>query len=321
MISKKRLTGLIVCLIVVAMPLNMALAGKGNNVPSGPHYNLNIIGMDKIDKKADIGCGEGHRIFVPMEGKSKIMLTEGDDFAVLDCVATSASPAEFQLPNPDPDNTGTTEYSVYFRLRGKPGGRVIMATCATDPLEDVELCSDARIVAVRETGHGKNKFENVSKELLYIYAWVCVDYNEVAGVCEEYEYMRVPLFDDTLEEYFWSYDNNGARIAQLRFYEGVQTTVPDPLKSISPACVEPDSSGVTVTLESSPKYADFSAGVADVDFGDDIQVTDTNPVDNDTLEVTIDVGNKADLGTRTVIVTLNDESQLMIGFQVADTCS
>jgi len=31
-----------------------------------------------------------------------------------------------------------------------------------------------------------------------------------------------------LEGYLWQYDNNGVRIAQLRFYE-VPTTVPEPV--------------------------------------------------------------------------------------------
>jgi hypothetical protein len=35
---------------------------------------------------------------------------------------------------------------------------------------------------------------------------------------------RVPLPGDDLEEFFWSYDNDGSRIAQLRFYD-VETDV------------------------------------------------------------------------------------------------
>ena len=64
---------------------------------------------------------------------------------------------------------------------------------------------------------GKPRFENVSQELLYIYA----DINE-DGIVE-----RIPLFDDSLEDYFWSYDNNGLKVLQLRFYE-VPTTLASP---------------------------------------------------------------------------------------------
>lgn len=35
---------------------------------------------------------------------------------------------------------------------------------------------------------------------------------------------RYPLVSDALSSYFWSYDNQGLRLAQLRFYE-VSTTV------------------------------------------------------------------------------------------------
>jgi len=211
-------------LVLSALP---ASAGNGNDVPSGPHYNLNLIGMEKT-KNPNIGCGEGHRIFVQLgkneRATTRIMLTEGD-FAVLDCDGTDGE-AAFQLPNPDPDNDGTTEYSVYARALGKPNGHAEMATCATDPLTGEEVCS-VHVLELTRT-KGRQKFQNVSKYLLYIYAYVCTDYDEVADECIAWEYMRVPLFSDLMEDYLWSYDNNGLRIVQLRFYPGVETTVPDP---------------------------------------------------------------------------------------------
>jgi hypothetical protein len=30
---------------------------------------------------------------------------------------------------------------------------------------------------------------------------------------------RYPLFAEELQDYFWSYDNSGLRLIQLRFYE------------------------------------------------------------------------------------------------------
>ena len=44
---------------------------------------------------------------------------------------------------------------------------------------------------------------------------------------------RTELFSDPLDEYYWYYDNNGLKLAQLRFYPGVGTPVwgdPEPLK-------------------------------------------------------------------------------------------
>lgn len=175
----------------------------GNGSPSGAHFNLNIIGVAK-GKSASMDGNSGHRIFMPLEGSSKILLKEGD-FAVLDANGTDGS-AAFQLPNPDPDNDGITTYSVYARALGKPGGSSTMTTCATDPLTGDLYCSLNQLVSVR--GSGKQSFSNVSKQLLYVYADINGD-----GVVD-----RVPLFSDSLQDYYWQYDNNGLRLLQLRFY-------------------------------------------------------------------------------------------------------
>ena len=101
-------------------PASEVMAKNVNNgAPSGAHYNLNIIGVPK-EKTADMTNGKGHRIFVPLTGHTKIWLSEGP-YEVLDANGTDGS-ASFQLPNPDPDNLGITEYSVYARALGKPGG-------------------------------------------------------------------------------------------------------------------------------------------------------------------------------------------------------
>src|SRR5262245_33340660 len=101
----------------------------GNGAPSGTHYNLNMIGVPK-QKTADMTGDNGHRIFMSLEGKTKVMLSEGV-FAVLDANGTDGT-ASFQLPNPDPLNSGVTKYSVFARALGKPGGSATITTCATD---------------------------------------------------------------------------------------------------------------------------------------------------------------------------------------------
>jgi hypothetical protein len=186
------------------------VTGLGNGAPSGAHYNLNIIGT--TDKSADMTGNDGHRIFVPLYGSTKILLSESPDysFQVLDANGTDG-PAAFQLPNPDPDNDGTTKYSVWARALGKPGGSSTTTTCAYDEYGEL-YCSIYSMVLVREKG--KQTFDNVSQELLYVYA-------DIDG---DGDIDRVPLFDDALQDYFWGYDNRGLRIAQLRFYE-VPTTV------------------------------------------------------------------------------------------------
>ncbi|MBC5774741.1 hypothetical protein H8S95_11760 [Pontibacter sp. KCTC 32443] len=192
-----------------------AALATGNGAPSGAHYGLNIIGVPK-GKTATMDGNSGHRIFVALDGNSKILLAEGEEFKVLDANGTDGDGAKFQLPNPDPDNDGTTVYSVWARSLGTPGGSSVMTTCATDPTitddpttpEDESLvCSTDNLVSVRSKG--KSTYTNVSRDLLYIYADLDGD-----GTDERY-----PLFDDRLEDYYWNYDNNGLKVLSLRFYE------------------------------------------------------------------------------------------------------
>ena len=178
---------------------------------SGAHYTLNIIGVPQ-GKTADMTGDNGRRIFVPRVGSAKINLSEGP-FAVLDANGTDGT-AAFQLPNPDPDGDGTTTYSVFARALGKPGGSSKTTTCFTDTTGT--WCSVYSSVLVR--GTGKSSFDNVSKELLYVY----VDTNG-DGTLERYS-----LFSDALAQYYWQYDNSGLHLAQLRFYEQIKTTVPAP---------------------------------------------------------------------------------------------
>jgi hypothetical protein len=209
---KKIAVLLVLTLLFVALAVP-ASAGNGNLSPTGPHYNLNLIGVN--DKSAPMDGNNGHRIFVKLWGTSKIWLKEGYPFQVLDANATDADGGKFQLPNPDPDGDGKTWYSVWARALGKPGGQSTTHTCAYDD-NGVEWCNMVYpMVLVR--GYGQSKFDNVTKSLLFIYADLDLD-----GKNERY-----PLFDDALEDYFWKYQNSGLKLAQLRFYE-IETEVPAP---------------------------------------------------------------------------------------------
>lgn len=196
---------LILVLMVVAV-LTLcatAFAGQGNQLPSGPHYNLNIIGVPR-DKTADMVGNHGHRIFVPLDRKAKIWLQEGDTYQVLDANGTDSDGARFQLPDPDPDDDLVLAYSVFGRALGTPGGQATITTCGYDA-GGTEYCSTESRIMVRD--RGKPVTVNVSKDLLTIY----VDLGD--GL------RRYGLFDDELQNYFWDYDNNGCKLVQLRFYE------------------------------------------------------------------------------------------------------
>jgi hypothetical protein len=213
------------------------LAGGGNGAPTGKHFNLNIIGVDKA-KTAPMTGSNRHSIFVGLGGKggasvtSKIFLTPGD-FQVCDGNAFDAAfdcdgnqvqnvGAVFQIPcNTNIILDGAevlvpcavrekAAYEVWARALGKPGGEATMTTCAWDPDLQEEVCSTESVFFVRETG--KSTFKNVTQELTSLRYMVWDAKKEV------WVDTRVSLFSGGLEDWFWNYDNNGLRLAQLRFY-------------------------------------------------------------------------------------------------------
>jgi len=214
--------------ILVLAVAPVAFAGKngnGNGAPSGAHYNLNLIGVPK-DKTADMTGNNGHRIFVKLTGGTKIMLAEGD-FQVLDANGTDGS-AAFQLPLPaecyatvDPDtgdvvtpDSCTVRYTVWIRALGKPGGSMDMYTCAEDPdLPGGYICSDPDWWVDVTRTNGQSKFTNVSKELLFV----------STNVDDDPAIEHVQIFDPLFDDYYWQVDNQGLRLAQMRFYMGDYT--------------------------------------------------------------------------------------------------
>lgn len=206
---------------------------QGNGALSGPHYNLNIIGHNNcpgddlvgskrhvIAVKLNFNDGSQHGSNpANLDKTNKIFLQEADDFEVYDGNACDGDGATFRLPaNPfscpadDPDCLDTDptfqEYTVWARALGSPKNSpsATITTCATDPDTNLIVCSTENVVLVRNKG--KSSFSNVTKELTTI----------VGDVDGDGDLERVGLFEDDLEDYFWDYDNNGLRLAQLRFY-------------------------------------------------------------------------------------------------------
>jgi hypothetical protein len=184
------------------------------------------------------------------------MAPPGESFAVLDCDGTGEdNTAEFQLPDPNLDpyvvgdkgNADTmSAYSVFVRPLGKPGGWSTITTCAEvnetnlaafmsaqeataineaceigDGLASIEQVGAEIELADKPTYRkkGKTKFTNVTAELLTIVLKVWVDLDgEGDQDPGEIFYVRVPIFDDILENEYWQYDNHGLKILQVRFY-------------------------------------------------------------------------------------------------------
>ena len=218
-----------ILILAIGASLSVASALADNGAPNGSHYNLNILGKDKCAGD-DLTGSERHTIqvllhfsdttagtlAVDLDKRNKIFLVPSElavgdsDFHVLDGNACDGNGATFALPM-----NVSTAWSVWARAGGKPGGSATITTCATGPGDDGTLgtaddeivCSTENVVLLRTKG--KQPFTNVTKELTS----VCWDQNG-DGTCD----VRVPLFDSALKDYFWDYDNNGLRLAQLRFY-------------------------------------------------------------------------------------------------------
>ena len=184
----------------------------GNGAPSGPHFNLNIIGVSH-DKSPNMDASKGDVIFVGLGTMSdavttKIMLSQAANgvFEVLDKNGTDGE-ASFALPVPG-------SYTVWARALGTPGGQAKITTCATDiSLSGAGVvCSTQNEVFVR--GTGKSKFRDVTPALTTITLDPVADAAAVTACGGT----TVSLFDACLQGFFWQFDNNGLKLLQVRFY-------------------------------------------------------------------------------------------------------
>ena len=246
--------------------LTAANKSASNNDLVGAHYNLNIIGVPN-EKTADMTSGNGHVIFVGL-GSSKqgdealttrIYLSDSAesedsdaDFRVLDANGTDGE-AAFELPKPGYDayvvgeeDVVMSDYSIFVRPLGKPGGWSTITTCADlmdqDGLFGMLGKADQKTIknavdsgtgaycSVEQVGadvtmrtKGKTSWTNVTAELTSIVFKIEVWIDESGdGIVDEgeitIEYIRVPIFDDMLDNEYWKYDNNGLKLLQVRFY-------------------------------------------------------------------------------------------------------
>ena len=195
-----------------------AVSQTGNGAPSGTHFTLNIIGVEK-GHSGDNSNSNGHRIFVPLgrtgTAACDIFLHEGD-YAVTDynCLDTDGN-ADFSLPNPD-NGDGTLAYSVWVRALGGNSGSATIRTCFTEFETSSTWCNAGDLI-VPLSKVTPPKFTDVSKQLLQ----VCADTDTGAGTALN----LVPLFSSLGEDYFWHYENTGLRLAQLRFYPISTTSI------------------------------------------------------------------------------------------------
>lgn len=206
--------------LTIAVPA-FAQVGRGL---SGPHYNLNIIGVPH-DKTAPMNNADRHTLFVPLQSggdvgrQIRITYVAGDDFGIIDGNCTDDNACTIMVPS----NPGFADpcYNVYAVGLGKPNGvAVVNAECALDaPLVDGASCTDALLLnsfTLKRTNDGGNKPKRVDITDIFR-ASGCLDLG-ADGTCDT-PFANLWIFNiPQLLDYFWDYDNNGLKLMQLRFY-------------------------------------------------------------------------------------------------------
>jgi hypothetical protein len=187
---------------------NAVFAGQGNQMPSGPHYNLNIIGTKDKD---NVGDSMGHTLFVKINGKTRIYMTQATDgqFEVTDRNGTDGS-ASF--------NIAPGHYDVFARALGKPNGSVHIESWGE--FEDYTGSVYLKLGEVDLT-RMKKKPQTVNiNDLFYVDVTLCLEYDEVTGTCtNEVTYTNEWVFDiEELLQYYWEYYNSNLKLLQVRFY-------------------------------------------------------------------------------------------------------
>jgi hypothetical protein len=244
-------------MVALAVPAN---AQTGNGAPSGPHYNLNIIGIDKDKVKTSTMTGsDRHTIFVQL-GKtgdltpktSYIYLVPGADFQVCDgnafdpaydCSGTQfklrgavfSLPCNTNISAPtageinlleacDPtDRIPDASYAVFARGLGKPGKD------GTDPYAVMTTCATdlATGEIVCSTENTLDVGALVRKTGKMVFKDVTKELTSLMVCVIDPDSLvetctRYALFDNDFMDFFWQYDNFGLKLAQLRFYPVAQ---------------------------------------------------------------------------------------------------
>lgn len=208
-----------------------------NGFPSGPHYNLNLIGVDKVMATSlSVNGSNGHRIFVRLFGGQEVcdpsvtnpeadfFCDEGDlkgggsvngkwkDDDVIKVNKILLTPNDddnFQVLDANATDEDGAEftmprnvyggYDVYARALGKPGGSARMTTCADEIYDETtgEIWC-SMFSAVMERTKGPPKAENVTSELLSMTILLDPDLDPLLADC--LGYTDTPDVDDAVEE-------------------------------------------------------------------------------------------------------------------------
>jgi hypothetical protein len=140
----KKILALVAVAAVVVLCSTPALAQNGNPCPGDKEYQFNILGGKT--KNPPMDNNDGHRIFVLLNGTSKIYMTGdtdpdttglqcGNNFDVLDANGTDSDGATILVPC-DPLDAQTLDpdvcFDVYATPLGGPGSASVDVVCDFD---------------------------------------------------------------------------------------------------------------------------------------------------------------------------------------------
>ena len=250
----RRLMASFILVMAVAVPVYAGSNLNGNGMPSGPHYNLNLLAKDHCpgddltgsnrhtimvklnfkDTNPNNVVGDNPGNIVSLDKTNKIYLYPGE-FQVLDGNACDGNGAAFRLPRngtPAPGQDGVlgtaddvltgAMYEIYVRELGKPQGPgaqdSFITTCGIDDgLDNTPNTNDDEVVCSSESVilfRDKGQPKAQNVTLELTTMAIQADLDGDGAV----ETTRISVFDPLLYQYFWDYDNNGIRLVQLRFY-------------------------------------------------------------------------------------------------------
>lgn len=246
---KKLIAIVLAVVLVLTLGVTPVFAGNGNGNGgpkpgtdfNGPHYNLNLIGKDKV-MPGDKDNPDRHTMFVPLDTEGmtftnpddpysptwdgiKIEMTQGAEFAMIDGNATDGYGA-FQL--------GPGKYHVYIAVKAKspkyedPYTDITGWVQAYDNVGALWYYIDVGYVQVKK---GKNSWTDATD--LFFVTTSEDDFGFVTGSEADYitglgiwvfDYMAgldawtAGGYDLSDLAYFWEFDNRGNKLIQVRFY-------------------------------------------------------------------------------------------------------
>jgi len=233
-------------LIISLVPASVALAAKPGTDFNGEHYNLNLIGKDKV-MPGDYDNPDRHTMFIPLDTSEEIIpletpnqlgltelpgirinITQGDEFAMIDGNATNDSDGDGYLDGAF--QIGAGKYNVYIAVKAKspkyddPYTDIAGWVEGYDTVGDLWYYLNIGAVSVKKNGSWTDAtglfFVNDSEDPFGIVG------AEDMWVFEYMTALDAPIYDDDgnllydLDDllYFWQLDNHGNKLIQVRFY-------------------------------------------------------------------------------------------------------